>query len=286
MRLYIALLLACTSTLNLGCNNISIVVGGAKFKRADSQVVPHESSAGLRVESANGYITVTQADRTDVQIRSEIKAQTQERLDLSEVIVERLDNGELFVKAAFPDKRQGGEGCSFEIEIPETTTVNLTTSNGRINLTGLAGNAVLKTSNGSVSVRDFDGPVEVKTSNGKITSTDVQGTVLLKTSNGSVSVENVTQPARVETSNGSISLTQSEQASGPIDLKTSNGSIKVALCSKFSGQLDVSTSNGSIRNSTKANTIEKGKYKLLLDFEGASEASRIRTSNGSVTILQ
>ena len=126
--------------------------------------------SGIRVESSNGYITVAQADRDDVQINSEIKALTQERLDLCEVVVERLENGELFVEAVFPEKRKNGEGCNFEIEIPEANDVSLTTSNGRINLTGLNGKAILQTSNGSVSVRDFEGAVQVKTSNGKVSA--------------------------------------------------------------------------------------------------------------------
>ena len=285
MRFFTSLLLSLVLVLHTGCN-INLVIGSAKFKRSETQSIPHQPAAGLRVESANGYITVKQADREDVLINSEIKALTQDRLDQSEVLVERQDNGELVVRAVYPEKRKNGEGCNFEIEIPEATDVALTTSNGRISLTGLVGKAKLNTSNGSVSVTDFQGPTVVKTSNGRISANNVIGDLQLKTSNGSVSVGNANQQASVETSNGSISLSQSANATGPIELSTSNGSVQVDLCSEFSGKLDVKTSNGSIRNSTSANIVNKGKNKLLLDFEGNASESRIKTSNGSVTIRQ
>lgn len=85
----------------------------------------------------------------------------------------------------------------------------------------------------------------------------------LKSSNGRINTSHVLGNVSAESSNGRVELTGIQ---GEMFVKTSNGSVKVDDCI---GTLDITTSNGSVNAGG--------------DFVG--DGNKIRTSNGSVTLL-
>ena len=97
-------MLALAGLLMAGCDLMPVHTATKKA------IVAHVSDTSLHVQTANGSVKVTRADREDVQIEARIRARTLERLDATKVVAERDDNGQLIVRVDWPQgKRLGGE---------------------------------------------------------------------------------------------------------------------------------------------------------------------------------
>jgi len=127
------------------------------------------------------------------------------------------------------DKRNANVSVSYEIRTPaETVVTHVENSNGKIELYGTKGDAVVKTSNGRVDIGNVDGHVTAETSNGKI---KITGTEIFRaqTSNGDVEVEllQVNEDVDIETSNGSIVLHVAADLDSDVEMETTNGRVSV-----------------------------------------------------------
>ena len=229
--------------------------------------VPLVPNQALRVVATNGRIEVTKDLRSDVQITAVVRARTPERLEATTVAAEQNANGELSVRALWPDgKRRSNEGCHYVVLAPDVSSLHLETSNGSVKALGFSGRARLKTSNGSVTLQNHEGPVSASTSN------------------GSVSVSGRLQGADLKTSNGKI---VASGLSGEVDARTSNGSIKLRLAREFEGLLDLSTSNGSVNvdSDLESAVVSRTKKRAAtLRIGGQRNESKARTSNGSIRV--
>jgi DUF4097 and DUF4098 domain-containing protein YvlB len=247
----------------------------------------HAAESGLRVESANGSITVQKTERDNVQIVAHLRAISPERLEAAKTIIERKDDKTLAIRVAWPeDKRLGNEGCSFEIHIPDAVGLHLKTSNGKLQAVGLRGNAELRTSNGRVEIQDHSGPVIAKSSNGNIVVKGVSGAIDTETSNGKITIVGAPDSVRAKSSNGALRISFAPESTGPIDAHTSNGTVELELGTSFAGHLSLTTSNGSIELSElpSAQLVSSGKKHTELAFGDADHKSEVRTSNGSIRV--
>jgi DUF4097 and DUF4098 domain-containing protein YvlB len=148
---------------------------------------------------------------------------------------------------------------SFKIYVPKSTTSDLGTSGGNIELSNLDGKQEFKTSGGSLMLNRLTGRVDGKTSGGNITLTDVTSDdVVLKTSGGRITAENCSGKLELVTSGGNIEL---EKLKGNIEANTSGGTVRGT---GIQGELITHTSGGSIN---------------LRDFSGSVDAS---TSGGNI----
>ncbi|MEZ5400840.1 MAG: DUF4097 family beta strand repeat-containing protein [Bryobacteraceae bacterium] len=102
----------------------------------------------------------------------------------------------------------------------------------------------------------------IVSSNGPITIRNVEEVGRVRTSNGPVRLQGTAGNADIDTSNGPVEI---RDFSGPANVHTSNGPVTV---SGATGRLDVVTSNGPVR----------------AEMSAASDAVRLRTSNGPLTL--
>jgi hypothetical protein len=269
---------------------IGIAIWSTTRARSVEQVremdVDHVPGKGLRVTSANGAIGVHKVDRTNVAVTATVRARTKERLAATTVVAERDGAGVLSIGVQWPDgKRKGNEGCAFRVEIPDANGVRIESSNGSITVAGLGGDADLRTSNGSIEAIDQGGTVMLKTSNGRITATRPAGDVDAHTSNGRIEIIDAPTNVTANTSNGAISIRLADTSPGPVDARTSNGAISLTVGSAFAGELECQTSNGSCSAAgLDAQLVSQSKNNLRLKFGAGGQTSRVRTSNGSITV--
>lgn len=231
--------------------------------------VAHVAGSAIDVRSENGAIAIARSERDDVLITATLRAVSPERLAQAAVVAERRDDGTLMVSVDWPDgKPRNGEGCRFEIALPDAGAVTARSSNGAIKIEALSGAATLRTSNGAISAIGHDGPVEARTSNGEIKVSESPG------------------PVDAESSNGSITVSLLPEAAGPVRIDTSNGSITLEVGRAFLGELSVETSNGSISLPAEgaARVVSKTKKSATLQFGTGGERSVLDTSNGRVTV--
>ncbi len=250
-----------------GCGSI---FQQARFEREIEVVFLLPPGAGVSAFCTNGAITLAEAPRDDVLIRALVKAVSQERADLVE-IVGSVEAGWLEIKAVWPEVRKGNEGVSFHIDAPGGRGVRASTSNGAITITGFAGGAEADTSNGAVQIEGHDGVIRADTSNGKITVLGATGAVTADTSNGKVRVE------------------LADAGTGPVQIGSSNGAVVLIVGPGFAGRIDAETSNGSIQVLDEASTgrmtlIEDRKKSKVVQVGESDAKSIVETSNGSVKI--
>jgi hypothetical protein len=248
----------------------------ALHEQTVSFTAPHMQGSSVDVKARNGAITVTQKPGDVVDIVAKLRMVSQDRIAQTSITATRDANQVLIIRAEPPT---GGfksrESVSFDITIPEAQGVKVATSNGRISIIGLRGEADLHTSNGAIDIKNHSGPVKARSSNGRISASDIAG------------------PINAQTSNGAISIVLTDDNPGPAQVRTSNGAVSLQVGSGFAGDLDIRTSNGSIKVPDKRETpapfeimtFSRRSAALRFNAEAApAQNSTIQTSNGSVSV--
>jgi len=249
--------------------------------------VPIAPGSGLDVKTRNGSVEISSsgAGASEAIVTATLHARSQERLDETRVVAEAVGN-KLDVRVEWPSNRaQSGEGCSFRIDSPNPTNINVETNNGRISVRDGSGHAELDTSNGSIRATNHSGDVNATTSNGRIELRDVAGAVDANTSNGNIDLVNISGRAFASTSNASALVHLADNSTGPVQIRSSNGSIDLAIGRDFTGDLRLATSNGRIRFDSPVQVQDmESNRSATLRFGTGGAASSATTSNGSITI--
>lgn len=274
------------STLTLGA---CALADQPRHEKSLDVNIAHVEAEPLKVESRNGSITIAAHDGDGVEIHARIYGQDKARVDAVVVRAEREDDGSLHVWAEWPSEPKNNEGATFAIQIPSTAGIHADTSNGAISITGLAGPYNLDTSNGAIEIVQATGDVRADTSNGGITVNGTPGSVRADTSNGTIRLTGATGPVTADSSNGKIEISLADTNAGPVVADTSNGSIVLAIGPAFGGMLVADTSNGKVKfgpfpESQPTTIVEAEDDTMKVRFGQATHASRLDTSNGTITI--
>ena len=265
MRLLIAVAsLLCIS----GCTSFS-----HNASRMESQILETSPLQKIVIGTFNGSIKVESHAESSVAFEAHYKAYASTEEGAEENCQQMVsdiaaNDGVLTIQAVKP-AGSWSSSTSYVLKVPPTVSLELRTSNGRVEVGQVAGNVAIKTSNGRVEVKEIEGDVTVDTSNGRIVAENILGTVDLETSNGSVSLSGMLAGAdnQVRTSNGSIKLGLLPESALTVAAQTSNGSLRCNLAS------DEFRATGSKRKKTFV--VGDGNTDTFL---------KLRTSNGSVTI--
>ncbi|MFO0375771.1 MAG: hypothetical protein ACK51N_01850, partial [bacterium] len=130
-----ALLLAAAGLT--GCDTIT-------YTESRQSVAPAMPASAIDVQTRNGSVKITGANRTDTLIKATLRSRDPERLKAAQVIV---DTGPVMkISVAWPDGPQSQDGASFDIAVPDASGVTVATSNGSVTITGLSGIADLRSS--------------------------------------------------------------------------------------------------------------------------------------------
>jgi DUF4097 and DUF4098 domain-containing protein YvlB len=182
----------------------------------------------------------------------------------------------------------GSRGAEVELQVPKGAVLDLKTSNGKISVTGPAGDTTAQTSNGGVDVKGSQGKVALRSSNGPLTAESVKGTIELDTSNGKIDIVSSDGVVKAHTSNGGIRF-KGRAIQGHYSFRTSNGPIDLLLPSDSSFQLDAETSNSGIDTDFPIQrSSEESERTRLRGAVGKNPTVTItaHTSNGRIKVMQ
>lgn len=149
---------------------------------------------GLDIESVNGRVEVRAGDGSQVVIRAEVRSSHESE---QEVVRFASNEGILEVrerwprsKGMFPFHRGSGGSVRYEIEVPAALELDLATTNGRIETSGVRGKHRITSVNGRIEIDTPDAEVRARTVNGRIEARfrETFHGAELKTVNGSVKV--------------------------------------------------------------------------------------------------
>ncbi|HLF78630.1 MAG TPA: DUF4097 family beta strand repeat-containing protein [Dehalococcoidia bacterium] len=180
----------------------------------------------------------------------------------------------------------------YEIEVPRNTRLELTTSNGRVEVSNLRGPVRADVRNGPASLADLTEPVEIEVENGPLSVRRCASSLTAKVINGPVEAREVQGATNLNVVNGPADLRQlgsSVEAvaiNGPVeyqgtiagDLKLSarNGPIVLRLPAASRFELDAEANRGTVESDFE---VDEGQ-------PGPAGAHRLvlRTDRGNIRI--
>ena len=219
----------------------------------------------LNVTNKNGKIEIEAWENNFVEVKA-VKSTNHGIEEFQKVEIDVQVGNEMNIETKYLEKI-AKVSVNYEIKVPKDLLVNrITTSNGKIIITGTKGNPTLKTSNGKIIVDNVDGYVSAKTSNGRIEITNVLGVLEANTSNGRIIAE------------------IPEIINDELDISTSNGSIELFIPSKLNINIEAITSNGKIKlNEIEVITSEMSSKYLKGRIGNGGKKLSVTTSNGNIT---
>ncbi|BCS32843.1 hypothetical protein TBR22_A20660 [Luteitalea sp. TBR-22] len=242
--------------LSGGCE---LMIAGPRAQASDRWEKTYAVNPGARleIENTNGAIQVSTHEAPSFQVVAHRTARAVSEQGARELLERtRLEAGATadLVRLVTPRSQGFTKGqqvdVRYEILVPSSASVTLTTVNGRVEVTGVAGAVALETVNGGIDARAI--PTLTKA----------------ETVNGSVRLELAGLPgpgARIETVNGSVSVSLPSRAAADVSVRTVNGAITVDGFSQ-------------LQEGERRRRHFEGKV------NGGGPTLRVETVNGGVTI--
>ena len=263
--------------LALAACSINPVTAKGELKQevaeAKSVVVSTENGS---VELIRDPAATTMQIAAAIRCSGETEAQAAERVKATKLVATRDESGRVRVGVEFPPRAPaiavviGGysgsnDSASIVVRAASLDGIEVTTSNGSIDVGAFSGPARLETTNGAIALNGHLGPVDARSSNGSIRAAGAGA------------------PFAAETSNGRIEVLLAADAQGDIDLDTSNGAVTLELGGAWEGTVTADTSNGRIELSGGEVASGSGRKSMTVGDATKAKAS-IDTSNGRITV--
>jgi len=262
------------------------------------------SDGRVHISNIAGSVTVNGWSRDQVEVTGELGR------NVEELIFER-DGDKVTIKVKVPKKSGRGIESDLYIQVPEGSSIDVSTVSADIDVEKVSGEQSLGTVSGDidtesaksdVSAEAVSGDIEVSGQN-KVTNTranTVSGDVLLDGVAGVADAESVSGEVTVvdgtferidmNTVNGDILFRSALQAGGKLTAETVNGSVDLEFTDSVSGRFDIDTFNGDIDNCFGPKPERTSKYTpgLELSFQDGDGDARVKIStlNGDVSICR
>lgn len=204
----------------------------------------------------NGGIRVVGENRSDVLVRACIYASAnsdEAARSLAKSV--RIETGSVIRAEA--GNEESNWGVSYEIHVPRSINLKLTTFNGGIGISSVEGNLEFDAHNGGINLDNVGGSVKGRTTNGGV---------------------------RVKLSGNSW------KGSG-LDVETRNGGVQLSMPENYAARIETGTVNGGFRSDFNSLKVERDgnnrwnrSSRVTSDLNGGGAPLRIITTNGGVNI--
>lgn len=271
-------------------------IGDLKKMATTDQTFVVSGAPTISLQDHNGTISFTRGAEKSVVVHATKRAATDDLLAKLQVNIQQ-DGDHISIDttgdntAGFALFGDNGIAVDYQIEVPaHADLAPIRSSNGRIEITDIAGQFDLSTSNGIITARDVDGTVAAETSNGRVSVMGGRGTLRLSSSNGIVEVQDVqTSGIDLHTSNGHVSFTGSLAVGSKNTVETSNGTVSMALPPESGLTIDLRSGNGSVNVGFPVTTAANGtnKRNAVQGVINRPDADlTVHTGNGSITLMK
>lgn len=161
------------------------------------------------------------------------------------------------------------DGVQIEVSVPQSTKVQLTSSDGSLRVSGLRAPTNLVTSDGSIHADDMDGALVARTSDGSLTVSGRFDNLDLSTSDGHV---------RCDARAGS-------RVNGAWNLRSADGSIELSVPGDLAADLEAWTSDGRVTvNIPMMVEGSQARNRVRGKLNGGGGLLKLHTSDGSITV--
>jgi hypothetical protein len=217
------------------------------------------SGGSLTVDGKrNGGIQVRGENRSDILIRACVQtwASTAEEAAQMAKSIRVETSGTVRAEGV---SEENGWSVSYQILVPRTTNLKLTTMNGGIHIS------------------DVEGTMEFDARNGGIHLNNLAGNVKGKTTNGGLHIE----------------LSGNTWKGDGIDVETTNGGVHLTMPANYAARFETRTVNGGFKSDIAGLEVEKEKdengyrrngVNISRELNGGGALVRVVTTNGGVKI--
>jgi DUF4097 and DUF4098 domain-containing protein YvlB len=246
----------------------------------------------VRVEMFNGSIAVRAGDPGRITATVTTTGSGSSKADAEadrakiDVALDAHPDGTVVLSAVYQPNptSPGNRAASATVDVPPGAVLDLRTSNGRVDSTGLGGAITVQTSNGAVNLVGAAQGATVHTSNGGV-EVDGGGSLDVETSNAAVVIHGTGATVRVTTSNGSIAF-DGTISNAAQSMETSNAGIDLRLPANAGFELDAETSNAAVTLTGFAiRTTGSASQGAMRGTVGSGGPSiRLRTTNAAIVV--
>ena len=219
----------------------------------------------LRVETSDANIRITTWDQNTIEAKV---ITTRYKIGEGGIRVEEHQTGNsVAIEVKYPHHNftieWGNHRVDVIIQMPREGKVNLSTGDGKIELSGLKGEMDLHSGDGSENLDNVDGRLRANTSDGHIRASGRFDELDLKTGDGHVDVRaaqgsSLATNWRLETGDGNVSLEVPGELSADVDLHTGDGHIDLDMPVSTSGKVRENEVRGKLNGGGSLLTIHTG----------------------------
>jgi hypothetical protein len=228
MRIVLPGVFAAMVLILSGCDDFDLGIGN-RYREDFHFSYPLSAGGSVQLENRNGSVEISGWDKDAVEIDGTKYAGTEGRL--KEIRIDVVASaGSVSIRTVPPLDRFGNYGARYVIHVPRRAELpNIVSSNGAIRVTGIAGNAYLRTTNGSIHAARTQGLLDIQTTNGSVELSEVAGDTTVHTTNGGIRGDVKKGGFDAKTSNGPIEVRLTEADSKPVRAVSSNGHITLTM---------------------------------------------------------
>jgi hypothetical protein len=223
----------------------------------------------ISVRNVSGDVTVTGYEGSAVLVLG-----FKEGPDRDRVSVEDNSAGNnVDVRARYPENCDCNASIRFEVKVPRANYKfdPISSVSGDVEVTGVSGDLLAKSTSGNVTVRGVAGAVNARSTSGNVQVGEITGTVSGKSTSGNVEVE----------------IMQLGGA-GDMEFATTSGNVRVKMPANLDADVRMSTSSGGLKTDFPL-TIEEPERghgrRAAGRVGGGSRNLRLSSTSGSVSLL-
>jgi hypothetical protein len=202
----------------------------------------------------NDGIKVKGSNRTDVLVRACVRTNASTEEAARTLARDVRVSTSPVVRAEAVQSDGNWSSVSYEILVPRSTNLKLTTQNGGIGISGVDGNVEFSAANGGIHLNDVAGDVRGKTTNGGL----------------------------------HVQLAGNTWKGTGLDVVTTNGGVHLSIPETYAARIETGTTNGGFKSDIAALQIDANERKrgarLTTDLNGGGAPIRLITTNGGVKI--
>lgn len=291
-KVLITVVLLITAAILIGENGIDVMAAGGAatdlggFDRSLNVNGPVQ----LDVENGSGSVNVHRGGADKVEVHAKIRSSSWFSGDIEEQAKKIIANPPIeqngnTIRIFRPEPRDwfNHVSISYDITVPEATTLNSATGSGSQTVESIKGPVNVKSGSGSLRISDIGAQAEASTGSGSVTMQSIQGPARVQTGSGSVHADGIAGALRVRTGSGGVDARLT--SAGDVDAETGSGHITIE---DVNGGVSARAGSGSIKiNGRAANewNVHSGSGSIELRVAGDQGLDLYaRTSSGSVNV--
>ncbi len=248
---------------------------------------PVNGRAKVRIQTDDGAVRVSTGDIKQVEVRVTYQGYKLDK-DLRVTTTQNGDSVEVVAKTMSSFSWGWGVHHSelkVEVHMPKNADLDITTSDGGVDVDSLVGALNVHTSDGSITVQGAQGDIRLRASDGAIEGRGLDGRLEASTSDGHINIEGRFDALNIKSGDGSVTARamSGSKVESSWNIHTGDGSVDLELPGALKANIDASTNDGHISLDIPV-TVEGtfSSSRINGKMNGGGTPIIVRTGDGSI----